>query len=155
MLDLDHKEGWAPKNWCFWIVVLEKTLESPWESKEKKPINPKGDQPWIFIGRSDAEAPILCRLMQRADSLEKTLMLGKIEGKGRRRWQRMRWLLASPTQSMWVKQTQGDSKRQRSLACCRPWDFRIRHNLATEQQQQLKNNLKNDFWIWKILNDHL
>ena len=59
MWELDHKEGWALKNWCFWTVVLEKTLESPLGSKEIKPINPKGNQPWIFIGRADAEAPVL------------------------------------------------------------------------------------------------
>ena len=60
MWELDHKESWAPKNWCFWIV-LEKTLESFLDSKEIKPVNPKGNQPWIFIGRTDAEAeaPIL------------------------------------------------------------------------------------------------
>ena len=95
MWELDHKEGWAPKNWWLWIVVLEKTLESPLESKEIKPVNPKGNQPWIFIGRTDAEveAPILFgHLMQRANSLEKTLMMGKIEGRRRREQQRMRWL---------------------------------------------------------------
>ena len=61
MWELDHKEGWAPKNWCFWTVVLEKTLESPLNSKKIKPLNPKGNQSWIFIGRTDAEAeaPIL------------------------------------------------------------------------------------------------
>ena len=59
MRELDHKEGWAPKNWCFWSVMLEKTLESPLDWKEIKPVNPKGNQPWIFIGRTDAEAPIL------------------------------------------------------------------------------------------------
>ena len=60
MWELDHKEGWAPKNWSFWTVVLEKTLESPLDCKIK-PVNPKGNQPWIFIGRTDveAEAPIL------------------------------------------------------------------------------------------------
>ena len=59
--ELDHKEGWEPKNWCFLIVVLEKTLESPLDSKEIKQVNPKENQPWIFIGRTDAEAeaPIL------------------------------------------------------------------------------------------------
>ena len=66
-------------------MVLEKTLESP---KEIQPVNPKGNQSLIFTGRADAEAPILGHLMQRADSLEKTLMLGKIEGKRRRGWQR-------------------------------------------------------------------
>ena len=54
--ELDHKEGWEPKNWCFQIVVLEKTLKSPLDSKEIKPVKPKGNQPWIFIGRIDAEA---------------------------------------------------------------------------------------------------
>jgi len=88
MWELDNKEGWTLKNWCFWTVVLEKTLESPLESKEIKPIYPKGNQPWIwiFIGRTDAEAkaPILGHLMQRADSLEKTPIMGKTEGKKRR-----------------------------------------------------------------------
>ena len=56
MWELDHKESWAPKNWCFWTVVLEKTLESPLDSKEIKSVHPKGNQYWIFIGRTDAEA---------------------------------------------------------------------------------------------------
>ena len=59
MWEMDHKEGWVPKNWCFQIVVLKKTLESPSDSKEIKPVNPKGNQSWIFIGRTDAEAPVL------------------------------------------------------------------------------------------------
>jgi len=94
MWELDQKEDWVLKNWCFWTVVLEKTLQSCLDSKEIKPVDPKGNQPWIFIGRTDAEAeaPVLWHLMQRADSLEKTLILGKIEGKRRRGWQRMRWL---------------------------------------------------------------
>ena len=94
MWQLDHKESWALKNWCFWTVVLEKTLESPLECKGVKPVNLKGNQSWIFIGRTDAEAEAqyFGHLMQRTDLLEKTLMLGKIEG--RRRWgqQRVRWL---------------------------------------------------------------
>ena len=56
MWELDYKESWAPKNWCFWTVVLEKTLESPLDCKEIQPVNPKGNQSWIFIGRTDAEA---------------------------------------------------------------------------------------------------
>ena len=80
MWELDHKESWVLKNWCFWAVVLEKTLESPLDCKEIQPVYPKGNQSWIFIGRTDAEAEtlILCHLMQRTDSFEKTLMLGKI-----------------------------------------------------------------------------
>ena len=56
MYELDYKESWAPKNWCFWTVVLEKTLKSPLDYKEIKPVHPKVNQPWIFIGRTDAEA---------------------------------------------------------------------------------------------------
>ena len=92
MWELDCKEGWVPKNWCFWTVVLEKTLESSLDSKEIKPVNTKGNQSWIFIGRTDGEAPIFDHLMPGANSLKKPLMLGKIEGRRRRGWQRIRWL---------------------------------------------------------------
>ena len=94
MWELDHKESWALKNWCFWTVVLEKALESPLDCKEIKPVNTKGNQPWIFIGRADAEAetPIIWPPDLKANSLKKTLMLGKIEGRRRRGWQRMRSL---------------------------------------------------------------
>ena len=94
MWELDFEEGWAPKNWCFWTVVLETTLESPLNCKKIKPVNPKGNQSWIFIGNTDAEAeaPICWHLMEKADPLEKTLMPGKIEGRRRRGRQRKRWL---------------------------------------------------------------
>ena len=93
MWEVNYKEGWALKNWCFWTVVLEKTLESPLDCKEIQPVHPKGNQSWIFIGKTDAEAetPILWPPNAK-NSLEKTLMLGKIEGRRRRGWQRMRWL---------------------------------------------------------------
>ena len=87
MWELDHKEGWVTKNWCFWILVLEETLESPLDSKEIKPVHSKGNKPWIFIGRTEAPRlgpPDAC-------SLNKTLMLGKIEGRRKRGWQRIRW----------------------------------------------------------------
>ena len=94
MWELDYKESWVPKNWCFWTVVLEKTLESALDCKEVQPVHPKGDQSWVFIGRTDVEAETqyFGHLIRRADSLEKTLMLGKIEGKRRRGRQTMRWL---------------------------------------------------------------
>ena len=94
MWELDYKESWALKNWCFWTVVLEKTLESPLNYKEIHLVNPKGNQSWIVIGRTDAEAEtaILGHLMQKTDPLEKTLMLGKVESKRRSGQQRMRWL---------------------------------------------------------------
>ena len=92
--ELDHKESWASKNWCLWIVLLEKTLESPLDCKEIKPVNLKGNQSWIFIGRTDAEAetPILWPPDAKIDSLEKILILGKTEGSRRRGLQKMRWL---------------------------------------------------------------
>ena len=92
MWELDHKESWMLKNWCFWIVVLEKTLESPLDCKKIQLVNPKGNQSWIFIGRTDAEveASILWPPDVKNWLLEKTLMLGKIEGR-RRGQQRMRW----------------------------------------------------------------
>ena len=89
--NLDHKEGRALKKWCFWTVVQEKTLESPLDSKEIKSFNPRGNQFWIFIRRTNAEAEA-SHLMRRTDPLEKALMLGKIEGRRSRGPQRMRWL---------------------------------------------------------------
>ena len=86
MWELDYRKSWVPKNWCFWTVMLEKTLESPLECKEIQPVNPKK--------KTDpkAEIPILWPPNWRTDSLEKTLMLGRIEDGRRRGWQRMRWL---------------------------------------------------------------
>ena len=92
MWEWNYKESWVPKNWCVWTVVLEKTLESPLDSKEIQPVHPKGDQDWMLIGRTDTKPQYFSHVMQRADSLEKTLMLGKIEGGRRKGWQRMRWL---------------------------------------------------------------
>ena len=94
MWELDYKESWALKNWWFWTVVLERTLESPLNYKEIQPVHPKGNQSWIFIGRTDSEAetPNFGHLMWRADSFEKTLMLGKTEGRKRRGRKRIRWL---------------------------------------------------------------
>ena len=95
MWELDYKENWALKNWYFWIVLLEKTLESPLDCKDIQPVNPKGNQSWIFIERTDAKLKLqyFGHLMQRADSSsEKTLMLGKMEGRRRKGQQRMWWL---------------------------------------------------------------
>ena len=94
MWELDHKEGWVLKNWCFQIVVLEKTLESPLESKKIKPVNPKGNQPWIFTGKDwcwSWNSTILSIWCEERTHWQR-LMLGKIEGRSRRGWQRMRWL---------------------------------------------------------------
>ena len=89
-----HKEGWVSKNWCFWTVVLERILESPLDCKKIKPVNPKGNQSWIFIGRTDTEveASILWPPDAKNWLVWKDSDAGKIEGKGRRGSQRMRWL---------------------------------------------------------------
>ena len=94
MWELDHKESWALKNLCFWTVVLEKTLESPLDCKEIKPINSKGNQSWISIGglMLKAEVPILWPPDGKNWLIGKTPMLGKFEGRRKRGWQRMRWL---------------------------------------------------------------
>ena len=101
MWELDCDESWLPKNWCFWSVVLEKTLESPLDCKEIQPVHSERDQPWDFSGRNDTKAET-GHLMWRADSLEKTLMLGGIGGRRRRGQQRMRWLDASLTRWTWI-----------------------------------------------------
>ena len=92
MWELDCEESWAPKNWCFWTVVLEKTLASPLDCKEIQPVHPKGVQSWVFIGRTDAEAetPILWPPNVKSRLTRKIMMQGKMEGR-RRGWQRMRW----------------------------------------------------------------
>ena len=91
---LDHKEGWAPKNWCFWSVVLEKTLRVPWTARRAnlsilKEISPEYSLEGLML---KLKLQYFGHLMQRTDALEKTLMLGKIEGRRRNGWQRMRWL---------------------------------------------------------------
>ena len=139
MWELDYKEGWAMKNWCFWTVVLERTLESPLDGKEIQPVNPNGNQSWIFFGRTDAEpeTPILGHLMWRTDSLEKILMLGKIEGGTRRGWQRMRWL-DGITDSL----DMSFSKFREMVKQWEAWHAgqftgsqRVGHNWASEQQK--------------------
>ena len=111
-------EHW--RTYAFNCGVGEKTLESPLDSKEIKPVNPKGNQLCIFTGRTDAEAKVPILWPNDAkDWLEKILMLGKTEGRGSR-WQRMRWL------DHWLnghefEQIPGNSEGQRSLACCSPW----------------------------------
>ena len=124
MWDLDHKDGWVLKNLRFWTVVLEKTVESPLDSKVIKPINPEGNQPWIFIGRIEAEteAPILW------PPDVKSWLIGK-DSDARKDWGQEEKGVTEDEIVGWhqwldgheFKQTPGDSKGQGSLVCCRPW----------------------------------
>ena len=125
--ELDHKEGWALKNWCFRIMVLEKSLESSLDCKEIKPVNPKGSQPWIFIERTDAEAkaPIFWPLDAKDWLIGKDPDAGKDwrqEEKGTTENEMVGW-------HHWLnghdfKHTLGDSEGQGSLVCCSPWDHK-------------------------------
>jgi len=139
MWELDHKEAWKLKNWCFWAVRLEKTLESPLDCKEIKPVNSKGNKSWIFIRRTYAGLQYFGHLMQRVDLLEKTLMLGKIGNRWRRGWQRMRWL-DGITDSMDFEQIPGDGEGQGSL-CCSPWSHK-----KSDMTERLNNN-RLEYWF--------
>ena len=103
MWELNCEESWAPKNCCFWTVVLEKSLESPLDCKEIQPVHPKGNQSWMFIGRTDVEGETLILWPPDAkNSFEKTLILGKIAGRRRRGNRGLDGWMASLTQWTWV-----------------------------------------------------
>ena len=122
MWELDHKEEWAPKNWCFQTVVLERTLESPLDCKEIKLVHPKGDQSWVFIGRTDAEAPIFWP----PDAKNWLIRKGPDDGKD---WGQEEKGTTKDEMVGWHHQLNGhefeqaleDGEGQGSLACCRPW----------------------------------
>ena len=124
MWELDCEEGWAPKNWYFWTVVLEKTLESPLDCKEIKSVNLKGKKPWIFIGMTDAkvEAPILWPPDTKSWLIGKDPGAGKDWGQEEKRVTedemvgRHHWLNGHEFEETW-----GDSEGQGSLACCSAW----------------------------------
>jgi len=129
MWELDHKEGWELMNRCFQTVELEKTLESPLDGMEIKPVNPKGNQSWIFIGRTDAEAEApIGHLMWRADPLEKTQLIG-MDPNARKDWGQEEKGVAEDEMVGWhhwlngheFEQTPGDTEGQGSLACWSWW----------------------------------
>ena len=124
MWKLDHKENWVPKNWCFWTVVLEKTLESPLDCKEIQLVHPKGNQSWIFIGRTDAEAEI--PIHWSPDS--KNWHIGK-DPDAEKDWRQEEKGTTEEEMIGWhhqldgceFEQAPGVGDGQGSLACCSPW----------------------------------
>ena len=144
MWELDHKEGWVPKNWCFWTVVLEKTLESP---KEIKPVHPKGNQSWIFTGRTDAEteAPILW------PPNSKNQFIGKHPDAGKD-WRQEEKGMTKDEMDGWHHQLDGHEFEQapgvgdgqgRSLACCSPWGCKESDTTEQLNWTEAKNDKKN------------
>ena len=121
--ELDHKESWAPKYWCSWTVVFEKTVESPLVCKEIKPVYPKGNQSWIFIERTDAEAgsPILCHLTWRTDSLEKPWCSERLRTRGKGMTEDEMVGCHHRLDGHKLEQVLGAIDGQGSLACCSPW----------------------------------
>ena len=153
MRELDNKEGWMWKNWCFQTVVLEKTLESPLDCKDIKLVSPKGNQPWIFIGRTDAEAevPILWPPDAKNWLTGKDLDAGKdwrLEEKGETEDEMLGW--HHQLSGHEFEQILRDNAGQGSLACCSPWGCRVGCNLVTEQQQTYKR-VPPSFWLSKSI----
>ena len=135
MWELDCEESWAPKNWCFWTVVLEKTLKSPLDHKEIQPVHPKGDQSWVFIGRTDAEAetPILWPPDAKSWLIWKGPDAGKDWGqeeKGTTEDEMVGWHHQLNGHGFGWNPKVGDG--QGGLACCGSWGHRVEHDWATE-----------------------
>ena len=121
--ELDHEESWVLKNWCFWTAMLEKTLESPLDCKEIQPVHPKGNQSWIFTGRTDAEAE--APIFWSSDVIRR--LIGKVPDTGKDWGQKKR---ASEDETAGrhhrcnrheLEQTPKDGEGQGGLACCSPW----------------------------------
>ena len=150
MWELNHKEGWVLKNWCFPTVVLEKTLESPLHGKEIKPVNPKGNQSWIFIGRTDAEAeaPVLWPPGAKSWPTGKDPDAGKDWRQEEKRVTEdemvgcHHWLSGQE-----LEQTPGDREGQGSVVCCIPWG---RKELDTTEQQELSEEEPSLTTLWNI-----
>ena len=139
MWKLDHKEGWASTNWCFQTVVLENTLESPFDYKVIQPVHPKGNQPWIFIGRTNAkpEIPILWPPDAKSWLTGKDPDAGKDWVQDEKGTQRMRWLDGIiDSNEHEFEQTLGDGEGQGSLPCCSPWCHK-----ESDRTEWLNNNM--------------
>ena len=145
MWELDHKEGWAPKNQCFWTMLLEKTLESPLEWKEIKPVHPKGNQSWIFIGRPDAEAETPIIWIPDV----KNWLIGKDPDAGKDWRQEEKGTTEDETVGWhhWLNghefdQALGSGDGQGILACCTPWGHK--ESYTTEWLNW------SDWWMWEL-----
>ena len=156
MWKLDCKESWAPKNWCFWTVVLEKTLKSPLDCKEIKPVHPKGNQSWIFIGRTEAEAetPIFWPPNAKNWVIWKDPDAGKDwrqEEKGMTEDEMVGW--HHRLNGHEFEQTLGGGEGQGSLACCSPWIAKSRTQLNDWTDWGISLNLRppdlyaSEFWV--------
>ena len=156
MWELDHKEGWVPKNWCFWVVLLEKTLESPLDCKEIKPVRPKGNHPWIFIGRTDVEAetPILWSL-----DVESWLIWNNPNA--RKDWRKEEKGTIEDEMVEWhhrlngreFEQALGVGNGQGGLACCGPWVTKSQTRLkwfstqaCTDLNQKFRAVFRGNYW---------
>ena len=145
MWELDCEESWAPKNWCIWTVVLEKTLESPLDCKEIQPVHPKGDQSWVFIGRTDAEAETLKLWVPHANSwlIRKDPDAGRDWGQEEKKttkdemagWHHR----LNGHESEW---TPGVGDGQGGLACCNSWGRKV-----SDMTEQLNWTINIHWWI--------
>ena len=142
MWELDYKESWAPKNWCFWTVALEKTLESPLDCKEIQPVHPEGDQSWVFIGRTDAEAETPVLWPPHA----KSWLIGKDSDAGRD-WGQEEKGTTEDEMAGWhhwlngheFEETPGVGDGQGSLACCGSWGHK--ESDTTERLKWMELNI--------------
>ena len=149
MWELDHKEGWVPQNWSFWIVVLEKTLESPLDFKENKPVNSKGNQSWIFIGRTDAEVPILWPPDAKSQHIRKDPDAGKDwrqEEKGTIEDEMVGWY--HQLNGHEFEQAPGDGEGQGNLACFSPWGGK---GLDMTDQLNNKSRMYKNFYFLMVI----
>ena len=146
MLKLNHKEGWVPKNWCFQTAVLEKTLESPLDSKKIKVVNPKGDQPWQFIGRTNAEALTLWPSDAKSWFIGKDPDAGKDWRQEERRGSQTVRCLDGIINSMDMSLSK-PRETVKDMVCCCPWGCR-----ELDMTEQLNNNNSNNiFYLYKCL----